>query len=229
MIRETKHFLALTLRQSYVHGIRGFWIVVFSAVFSGQVILSEFAHHVKMLTPELSFIPPLATFMVVTKFGSLFACLLLVSFSGAAIAAETGMMKLSQQWDAFRVEGIPVWRFFVLPRIVACIVVSLCLSVFNIVAELATSIVSSPWMLGLSEIQYWDRAFLLTGPSDLLQGLIKAIVFGFSYGSIAIVCGLRASPTSASIGKRSTQAVVLATLVIIIEDFVLSFVFSLGT
>lgn len=223
---RTHVFSIEMLHQMYVHGIRGMWIVLVSMVFSGQVIISEFAYHIQLIIDDLSFVPPFSTQLIMTEFGPLLACLLMVSFSGAAIAAETGMMRVTEQWDAYKLERIPVWRFYILPRVIACMFICIILTVYNIAGELLTANFTSPWILHLSWQQFWDNMFNLVETRDFIQGILKGLFFGVTYSSIAIAVGLRSQRTAASIGRKSTEAVVIATVAIIIEDFVISYLFS---
>ena len=226
MRTRSQVYAAETLNQIYIHGIRGLWVVLISMVFSGQVIISEFAYHIQLIMEDLSFVPAFATQLIVTEFGPMLACLLMVSFSGASIAAETGMMRVTEQWEAYKVERIPIWQFYILPRVVACMLVCVILTIYNIAGEMLIANLTSPWILQLSWHQYWDNMFTQIDSRDFLQGILKGMIFGITYSSIAIAVGLRAERTAASIGRKSTEAVVLATLAIIIEDFVISYIFS---
>lgn len=220
-------FCRLTLHQIYTHGVRGFFIVLLATVFSGFVIISEYAFHIRLITREVSFVPSFSSLMIITELGPVIACLLMVSFSGAAIAAETAMIRLTDQWDAFRVERIPVGRFFVLPRVLGCMIICVGLTLFNMGGEIFAAVIVSPFKLGLTSQMFYKNLFNLVGPLDLTQGLIKAALFGLSYPCIAIFYGLKANRTASSIGMMATQAVVIASLTIIVEDFVISFLFSL--
>ena len=220
-------FIRLTLHQIYTHGIRGFFIVLLATVFSGYVIIAEYGYHIRLVTREVSFVPPFATLMILTELGPILACLLLTAFSGASLAAETGMMRLTEQWDAFQVERIPKWQFYILPRILACTLISIGLTLFNIAGELTAAVFVSPYTLGLTPQLFFNRLFMLTDNIDLVQGLVKACVFGVTYPSIAIYTGLKARRTAASIGTQATQAVVMASMSIIALDFFISFLFSL--
>jgi phospholipid/cholesterol/gamma-HCH transport system permease protein len=216
----------ITLQQIYTHGIRGFFIILIATVFSGYVIIAEYGYHIRLVTREVSFVPPFATLMILTELGPILACLLLTAFSGAALAAETGMLRLTEQWDAMKIEQIPRFWFYIFPRVAACTIISMGLTLFNMAGELTAAVVVSPFTLGITSQLFYNRLFTLVGSAELIQGMFKAFIFGITYPSVAIYFGLKAHGTAASIGTRATQAVVMASMGIIILDFCISFLFS---
>ncbi len=218
-------FSRLLLEQLYLHGIRGLWVVLLAAIFTGQVIIAEYAYHIRYIMHELTFVPPFATSMILTQFGPLLACMLMVSLSGAAIASETGLMRSTEQWDALKLEHISLWSFYIWPRIVACTCICIALTLLNMAGQIVSFVAISPWELGLSWAKVIDTLFDMCSLSDLIQGLCKGAFFGFSYSSIAIFIGAQPGHSSADVGKRSTQAVVLGIFAIIVEDFLLSYIF----
>nr|MCU0239926.1 ABC transporter permease [Pyrinomonadaceae bacterium] len=141
---------------------------------------------------------------------------------GSAISAELGSMVVSQQIDAMRAVGTDPVRKLVIPRIFALITtMPLLVIVANVLGLIGAAIVAK-YLFGLDYNAFIVAARSGIQTEDLIGGLIKPFVFGFIIGIISCHKGLSTSGGTVGVGRSTTNAVVLSSIVVIITDFFLS-------
>jgi len=146
---------------------------------------------------------------------------------GAAIAAEIGTMKVTEQIDALRALGVQPVDYLVVPRVLAMLIsmpllVAECVG-FSIMAGyyVATKV------LGVSAAYYWTTMLKFTGGRDIDMALTKGFVFGFLIVFISCHQGLNTKEGAVGVGRAPTESVVLGSLSILIVNFFLSFALNI--
>jgi phospholipid/cholesterol/gamma-HCH transport system permease protein len=145
----------------------------------------------------------------------------LASRSGAAIAAEIGSMVVTEQVDALRAMAVSPIRYLVIPRVTAAM---LMLPLLTVIADVSGITGGSLFALakGVPLSVYWDSVHQFTQPSDLINGLIKAVIFGFLIGIVACQQGLRTKGGATGVGRATTSSVVLCVVLIFLSDVFLA-------
>lgn len=219
--------LPLLIEQIYVVGVLSLVIVVISSLFIGMVlglqgynILEKFG-----ATPQLG---QLVALSVTRELGPVLTALLFAGRAGSALTAEIGLMQTTEQISSMEMMAVdPLWRI-IYPRFWAGFISLPILTViFMIVAVYGSYLVGVDW-LGIDPGQFWSNMQASVNfRTDILNGVIKSIVFGFVVTWIAVYQGFFTKPTAEGIGRATTKTVVYASLAVLSLDFMLT-AFMLG-
>ena len=147
--------------------------------------------------------------------------------SGSAIAAEIGSMKVGEELDALEVMGIAPMRFLVTPRLLAVTLTQPLLTAMASLVTIAGGFVIAIYYLDLGFEAYLNQTLKALRLADLLNGLGKSVVFGWSIVLIGSYTGLRVKPSAEAVGKAATSAVVACIFALIIIDGVITTVTTL--
>lgn len=178
------------------------------------------------VTEQLPFIIGVSMFR---ELGPLVGAIVLTGFAGAAIAAELGSMAVGEEIKALRTHAINPVRFLVVPRVIAAMVMTVCLAVYSDVMGVLGGMLASAWMLGMPMEAYLLRTADALKMSDFFGGLIKAAVFGLLIGSLACYMGMNVRKGAQGVGAATTATVVISIVFLVLVDLMFTVVFySLG-
>lgn len=217
------------LKQLYEFGVSSVAITTLCVSFIGMIIILEYSFHMKLVIGNDSLIPSFAMLMLVRELAPVVTGLLLTSKMGAAIAAELGAMKTTEQLDAYRLLAISPIDFFVAPRLIASTLTTLALAILSLFLAILGSWIAALAFLGFSTGSFFQSLFAFAHFSDFILCGVKALVFGASIPIISATYGFRCEFGSEGVGRITTDAVVANSIWIIIADFLLTYLFSLGT
>jgi phospholipid/cholesterol/gamma-HCH transport system permease protein len=159
---------------------------------------------------------------LVRELGPVIGSLMVAGRSGSGMASELGSMVVTEQVNAMRALGTDPVKKLVVPRVLAT---TLMMPILTIVADtlgILGGLLVSTLMLRISNNQYLSSAFDGLHNSDVVGGLIKPFVFGAIIALVGCHCGLRTSGGTQGVGRSTTQAVVNASVLILLFDFLLS-------
>jgi phospholipid/cholesterol/gamma-HCH transport system permease protein len=168
-----------------------------------------------------SFLPAMVAISFVRELGPVITALIVAGRVSSGIGAELGSMRVTEQIDAMEVSGIDPFKYLVVTRVLACILLQpLLTAIVNSVglfgAYVAVAIESSmSWRL------YWDSVVQSLTFADLIPGLAKTAIFGFIIGIVGCHQGYHAEGGTVGVGKAATTAVVLSSMLIIFVDMIL--------
>ena len=209
-------------------GVGSLSVVILTGFFTGAVLalqtsktLSTFG--AKGLTGSL------VAVSLVRELGPVLSSLMLAGRIGSGIASELGSMVVTEQINAMRALGTDPIKKLVVPRILASISM---LPILTIVADgvgVIGGLVIAVQLLGLSSGLYLNSAWNSLSYMDLFGGLLKPLIFGFIVAIVGCHCGLRTYGGTQGVGRSTTQAVVAASVLILVFDFLLSKVILLYT
>jgi len=212
-----------TIEQVYALGVQSLGVIAFSLTFISLMMILEFSFHMKIVLQQDSLVPAFSTLLMLRELGPVVTCLLLTSRVGAGIAAELGTMKVTEQMDALQLLSLDPIDYLVVPRWVACVISAVCLSVIAV----AIAILGGAWIasvkLGYSTEEFFNTMFVFARFKDGMACLVKAAVFGSIVPLVASYHGLRCQPGSEGVGNAATAAVVQGSILIIIADFVVTY------
>lgn len=163
---------------------------------------------------------------VLREMGVLITAIMVAGRSGAAFAAEIGVMQTREEVDALRVMGMEPMQVLVVPRIIALVITLPLLAFFADVMGLVGGAAISLFVLDVSPVQYLARLPQIVDGADLFVGLAKAPVFAFCIAAIGCMHGLRVSGSAESVGHETTRAVVKAIFVVLVLDAAFSVLFE---
>lgn len=214
--------IPLLVRQLYSVGVLSLAIVVVSGLFIGMVlglqgytILSDYGSE--------QAIGQMVALTLVRELGPVVTALLFAGRAGSALTAEIGLMKATEQLSSMEMMGVDPLRRVIAPRFWAgFIALPLLAVIFSVVGVWGGMLVAVEW-LGVFDGAYWSnmQAAVAFG-DDVLNGVIKSVVFGFVCTWIAVYQGYDCVPTSAGISSATTKTVVYSSLAVLGLDFVLT-------
>lgn len=212
----------LTVRQMYFAGVLSVLIVAVSGLFVGMVLgLQGYTQLIKFKAESaLGF---MVAASLLRELGPVLAAILFASSAGGAMTSEIGLMKTTEQLEAMNVMAVnPVARV-VAPRFWAGVLsMPLLAAIFNAAGIYGGYLVGVQW-LGLDANTFWTQMQgNIQFGYDVLNGLIKAAVFGVAVTLIAVYQGFHCVPTAEGILRASTRTVVSSALVVLALDFILT-------
>lgn len=210
------------LQQIYFVGVLSLVIIILSALFIGMVLgLQGYTILVKFGAEQA--LGQLIALSLVRELGPVVSALLFAGRAGSALTAEIGLMKTTEQLSAMEMMGIDPLRRIIAPRFWAGqLSMPVLALIFNSVAVLGGYTVGVEW-LGVDNGAFWaNMQSAVDFHADVVNGIIKSIVFGGVITWIAVFQGIDCSPTSEGIGRATTRTVVYSALAILGLDFFLT-------
>jgi phospholipid/cholesterol/gamma-HCH transport system permease protein len=184
-----------------------------------------FAFYIAMLTSQFGgfnqFLGGTVGYSFLNELGPTLGGVGLAARSGAAIAAEIGSMVVTEQVDALRAMAVSPIRYLVVPRVLAAVIMLPLLTVLADIAGLAGGYLFS-LAAGVSGEEFWTSVHTYARVTDMMNGLLKSVVFGFLIGLVACQQGLRTKGGATGVGRATTSSVVLCVVLIFITDFFLA-------
>jgi phospholipid/cholesterol/gamma-HCH transport system permease protein len=159
---------------------------------------------------------------LVRELGPTLTGILVAGRCASGIASEIGSMLVTEQVDAMRAMGTDPSRKLVTPRVLATILVLPMLTALNDFLGLLGGCVASIFSLRLGAVQFWTRAMNALDFADLMQGLAKPLVYGFILATVGCYKGLTVRGGTQGVGRATTQAVVVSSVLIIVADVFLT-------
>lgn len=220
-------FFPLLVEQLYVVGVLSLIIVVVSGVFIGMVLGLQ-GYNILQKFGTVAQLGQLVALSVVRELGPVITGLLFAGRAGSALTAEIGLMQATEQIAGMEMMAVdPLWKI-ISPRFWAGIIsMPVLTAIFNVVAVFGGFLVGVKW-LGIDAGQFWSNMQASVDfRVDIVNGLIKGLVFGVVVTWIAVYQGFYTTPTAEGIGRATTKTVVYSSLAILGLDFVLT-AFMLG-
>ncbi|HXW08833.1 MAG TPA: ABC transporter permease [Vicinamibacterales bacterium] len=209
-----------TVRQLYELGFRSAPLIAVSGLAVGVVLSMHTRASLERFGAE-SMIPAGLAIALVRETGPLTAGLLLSGRIGAGIGAELGAMRVTEQIDALEASAVDAFRYLVVTRVAACMIaVPILTTVMNFSGMLG-GFLAERAISGMSLALYFERAFSLIGMSDYIPATAKTIVFGFIIATVSSYLGFNTQSGTAGVGRASTRAVVLSSILIIVSNVLL--------
>jgi phospholipid/cholesterol/gamma-HCH transport system permease protein len=159
---------------------------------------------------------------LVRELGPTLTGILVAGRCASGIASELGSMLVTEQVDAMRAMGTDPSRKLVTPRVVATILMLPLLTALNDFIGLLGGCVASVFSLRLNAVEFWTRAINALDFADIMQGMMKPLVYGFIVATVGCYKGLTVRGGTQGVGRATTQAVVMASVMIIGADLFLT-------
>lgn len=161
----------------------------------------------------------LVTLSLVQELGPVLAGIMVAGRVGGALTAELGTMRVTEQISAMSVMGIDPLRHLVVPRFLACLLLTPLLTIFcDLFGSLAGWLVAVQ-MKGIPSTPYWYYIAYSIESWDLMVGFVKSVTFGGVIGLIACYKGFHCRTGAEGVGRACTESFVASFIVILITDF----------
>lgn len=214
--------LQLLTRQLYSVGVLSLAIIVVSGVFIGMVLALQGYSILTKYGSEQA-VGQMVALTLLRELGPVVTALLFAGRAGSALTAEIGNMKSTEQLSSLEMIGVDPLKYIVAPRLWAGFIsLPLLALIFSVVGIWGGSWVAVDW-LGVYEGSFWaNMQNSVSFTDDVLNGLVKSLVFAFVTTWIAVFQGYDCEPTSEGISRATTKTVVYASLAVLGLDFILT-------
>jgi phospholipid/cholesterol/gamma-HCH transport system permease protein len=213
------------LYQTYFVGVKSQSVVLITGAFTGMVLAAQTYlqfHKVKMDTATLAVV----SVSMCSELGPVLTGLMVAGRVGAAFAAELGTMRVTEQIDALRTLATHPVDYLVVPRLIALHVAMPLLTAESIAIGIFAGYVVGAYFYGIDQVYLWHNMLWYTQPAEVVVGMIKAVVFGGIVAMIGCYKGMCCGEGAEGVGRATTEAVVYASITILITNFFLTL--SLG-
>jgi phospholipid/cholesterol/gamma-HCH transport system permease protein len=219
----------LTIREIYFTGVLSLIIILVSGLFVGMVLaLQGYDTLVRFGSSEV--LGVLVSLSLVRELGPVVAGLLFASRAGSAITAEIGLMKATEQLAAMEMMAVDPIARVVAPRFWAGVIsMPVLAALFSAMGVFGGYLVGVQ-LIGVDEGSFWSQMQAAVDfREDVLNGVIKSLVFGVAVAWIAVYEGYDAPPTAEGVSGATTRTVVTSSLAILALDVVLTALMFRGT
>jgi phospholipid/cholesterol/gamma-HCH transport system permease protein len=199
-------------------------VVGLTAIFTGMVLALQSFTGFSRFQAE-SAIPTIVIVSLTRELGPVLAGLMVAGRVGAAMAAELGTMRVTEQIDALTTLSTDPMRYLVFPRLIAGV---LMLPVLVLVADVIGAMggyIVAVYKLDFNSSDYINRTFQYLVAEDVIAGLVKAAVFGFLVALMGCYQGYNSRGGAQGVGTATTRAVVAASILILTFDYILTELF----
>lgn len=211
----------LLFEQLYFIGNKSCFIIALAGAFTGMVMAYQTYFGFQLISVD-SLVGPVVALSLAKELAPVMSGLIVAGRAGAAMAAQIGTMKVTEQVDALEVMGINSIQYLAVPRIIGC---TLALPMLSALFLLIGNIGS--WFIGtkaleIDEVTYLSKIGEFMFVADIWQGLIKAVFFGFIVSLIGTYFGFQASKGAEGVGKGTNLAVVWGMISVLVLDYFLT-------
>ncbi len=213
--------VAQFLRQLLQVGVRSVPVILLTAMFTGMVIALQTFSTLARFHAE-GFVASIVSLSIVRELACVIGGLIIAGRCGSAMGAELGTMRVTEQIDALEALATDPIHYLVVPRVWATTLALPLLIILSDAIGILGGYLVSVVLMGANPVTYIDKTFQYMDLNDLFSGVVKAAVFGFLIATIGCQKGFYTRGGAEGVGRATTQAVVAASIAILITDFFLT-------
>jgi phospholipid/cholesterol/gamma-HCH transport system permease protein len=214
-------YVTNVLKQMEQIGVNSVPVVMTTALSTGMVLALQSYTGFKRFGAE-TLIGTVVSLSMTRELGPVLTGLMVAGRAGAAMAAELGTMKVTEQIDALSTLATNPMKYLVVPRFIASTIMMFFLTVLGMIIGIIGGYFVGVKVLGTNPVTYINNSIDFTEVTDIWYGLIKAMVFGAVIGLIGCYKGFHTEGGAEGVGKATTGAVVMSSMLILILDYFLS-------
>ncbi len=209
------------VRQMLEIGVNSIPVVFITAIFTGMVLALQSYTGFKRFGAE-GLVGTVVALSMTRELGPVLAALIVTGRAGAAIAAELGTMRVTEQIDALEVMAANPIKYLVVPRFLSGMIMLPALTVLTDIVGIIGGYMVSVVMLGVNSKSYMRASWDFLDAQDIYNGLIKAFFFGAAFTLISCYKGFYTKGGAEGVGRATTGAVVYSSMTILVSDYFLS-------
>lgn len=221
--------IAKIMEQIWFIGAKSMFVIILTAIFTGMVLGLQGYHTLVDYGSEATLGSAVAMSLI-RELGPVLSAIMIAARAGSAMAAEIGVMRISEQIDALETMNIHPVRFTFSPRLSASIISFPLLTALFDVTGIFGGFVSGVLMLGINRHIYMDKVIQSIELADVTGGFIKALVFGVIVSTMCCYKGFfahlsdgQAGQGAKSVSLATTHAVVNSCILILVSDYIITF------
>ncbi len=213
--------IRLIMSQLYEVGVKSVPVVLITGVFTGMVLALQSYTGFKRFGAE-SLVGSVVALSMTREMGPVLTGLIVTGRAGAAMAAELGTMRVTEQIDALETLATNPVKYLIVPRFIAGVIMLPALSVLADIIGILGGYAITVGLFNSSPAQYWNRTWDIMKMEDIYNGLLKAAFFGAALSIVCCYRGFYSEGGAEGVGKATTGAVVVSFMTILISDYFLS-------
>lgn len=213
--------LGLMVQQMAYLGVDSLLIVVLTTTTAGMVMSLQLAH-IAVQYGVTNVVGGGVAIAMARELGPMLTAVVVAGRAGSAISAELGTMKVTEQISALQTMAVSPVRYLVVPRFLALLAMMPILALFADVAGTLGGALIAFQSASIPYDAFYDSVRRLLELSDVMNGLLKAVVFGVEVALVACLQGLTTGRGAAGVGVATTTSVVFSTIIIFVTNFLMS-------
>lgn len=159
---------------------------------------------------------------MITELGPVLTAFMITGRVGAAMCAELGTMKVTEQIDALQSMSVSPLRYLIAPRFLSGTIMLPLLTVFSVVMGIFGGYLLAVYFFKMAPVSYFDPMQYYMSPFDCIVGLVKSVVFGVLIVTICCFKGLKTEGGAAGVGRSTTSCVVICYTCILVSNFLIT-------
>jgi phospholipid/cholesterol/gamma-HCH transport system permease protein len=209
------------IKQIWFIGFQSTLVILLTGAFSGMVLGLQGFYTLNRFG-STALLGPMVALSLIKELGPVLSGLMVTGRAGSAMAAEIGIMRISEQIDAIEMMGLNPFRYLVVPKLIAGIIaLPLLTAIFDVVGIFGGYFVGSK-LLGVGEGTYFGEMANYVRLDDVLEGVYKSLSFGVLITWVCSYKGYHAGFGAEGVSKATTQAVVLSSVLILFWDYIMT-------
>lgn len=224
VLRATRHLprdAGIWVKQMRFMGVETLPIALLMGLFVGMVVALQTGYQLLQFQLQ-GIVGAVVGLSLAKEMGPVLTGYLVAGRVGAAMTAELGTMAVSEEIDAIRVMGVDPVEYLAMPRVLAALLMTPMLAMYVLAIGCVGGALISQSYIGVGWHSYFDNLFEQMTMGEIIRGQIKALVFGGIIGLIGCYKGFTTRNGAEGVGRNTTQAVVLAFILIVGADYLLS-------
>ncbi len=202
-------------------GVNSLFVVLLTGTFTGMVLALQTYHGFRLFSAE-SLVGSTVALSMTRELGPVLTALMITGRAGSAMAAELGTMRVTEQIDALYTMATNPIHYLVVPRIIAGILMTPVLTIVSDFVGIVGGYFVGVGLLDINSGIYMKKMLDILELDDIFNGLIKAACFGLILSLVGCYKGFYTRGGAEGVGKATTEAVVLASVSILISDYFLT-------
>lgn len=211
----------LFIKQIEFIGVNSLSVIILTGSFTGMVFAFQSYIGFSKFGAEY-LVGTVVTLGMARELGPVLSAIMVAARAGSAITAEIGTMKVTEQIDALSSLAVDPVQYLCVPRILAGIFVMPLLNVIAVFCGTVGGVFVGVYILGINKTLYLDNMYRYIDLSDFMNGMIKSVVFGLLVTLVGCYKGYYTSGGAEGVGKATTESVVLACILILVFDYILT-------
>jgi phospholipid/cholesterol/gamma-HCH transport system permease protein len=212
------YLLQRVVKQINFIGVKTILVIVLTGAFTGMVLALQTYYALVKFGAEAT-LGPVVALSLIRELGPVISALMVTGRAGSALTAEIGIMRISEQIDALDSMALNPYKYLIIPNLLAGIISLPLLNAIFVVVGVYGGYIVGAGLTGMSSGTYFGGIKDFIVAKDILEGLYKSLSFGLLITWISCYKGYFAGYGAKGVSKATTQAVVLASVMILIWDY----------
>jgi phospholipid/cholesterol/gamma-HCH transport system permease protein len=209
------------LKQMHFIGVKSLFVIVLTGAFTGMVLGLQGYYSLRKFGAE-GLLGSAVALSMIRELGPVLSALMVTGRAGSAMTAEIGIMRITEQIDALDTMAINPLQYLIAPKVLAgVLVMPLLVAIFDLIGIYGGYLVGVD-LLGVSSGAYKSSIESSVEWADVWGGILKSLSFGLIVTWVCTYKGFHTGMSAEGLGKATTEAVVLASVLVLVWDYFLT-------